>query len=121
MQATCPYCGEKFEKVNGTNIYCPHKNCQKEAAVIRQKKVDDLIKSFRKGIYANFKLFTEMLPNKGRKKLLLEPLLYRGFDEHGFYGSKRTKDDEATWHMVSNYYFRIIEEDGKKYIDFFKF
>ena len=39
--------------------------CYKRAKKIRQKKVDDLIKPFRKGIYSNYKLFEELLPNSG--------------------------------------------------------
>lgn len=120
MQATCLHCGETFTKKNGTNTYCPDKKCQKLAKRIRQKKVDDLIKEVRKGIYANFKLFSELLPNKTRRKFPLEPLLYKGFDEHAYYGSKITTNDGVVWYIVADYYFRIITDEGRKYIDLFK-
>lgn len=119
MKATCKHCGKEFEKVNGTSSYCPGKSCYKEGKKLRQKQIDDLLKKFRKGVYKNFKIFSELLPEPGGTEILLEALLYKGFDEHAFYGSFTDKS-KINWFSVGDYLFSIKLEDQKKYINIYK-
>ena len=119
MDQKCAFCGSLFKKRNGTSRYCPGKSCYKEAKKQRQKVVDDLLKSFRKGIYQNLKVFASVLPKPGTVSRPLSEMLMKGFDEHAFY---RVGLDERnqTWRFVGNYLFRISMENNLKQVIIYK-
>lgn len=111
MNANCVYCGKEFEKRNGSSRYCPGKICYTAAKRSRQKDVDDLLKSFRRGIYQNYKIFTSLLPSPGMVKKPLTDMRKLGFDDHAFYRAV-TDDKKIIWHYVGNYLFSILHEHG---------
>lgn len=120
MKTICPICGAEFEKVNGTSTYCPNKNCRKVAKRARQKIVDDLIKSFRKGIYDNFKLFSEQLANKSDTSIELNKAILKGFDENAYYKTAKDFEKDLTWHFCGNYIFSIQDIEGTKHLVIYK-
>ena len=119
MDQKCTFCGSLFKKRNGTSRYCPDKSCYQEAKKQRQKKVDDLLKSFRKGVYQNLKLFASLLPESGTVSRPLSEMLIKGFDENAFY---RVAIDtkKQTWRYVGNYLFRISIENNLKQVIIYK-
>lgn len=106
MEAICAHCGKKFVKNNGSSRYCPGRVCYLEAKRARQKTVDDLLKSFRKGIYHNMKLFKGCLLSKGSISTSLAALLYKGFDQNAYYGTM-VDNENRIWHCVGQYMFSI--------------
>ncbi|HLP36955.1 hypothetical protein [Lacibacter sp.] len=119
MNQKCAFCGNLFKKRNGTSRYCPGNSCYKEAKKQRQKVVDDLLKSFRKGIYQNLKLFVSLLPKPGSVSRPLSEMLIKGFDENAFYGVVIDKQ-KRTWQYVGNYLFNISIENNLKQVNIYK-
>jgi hypothetical protein len=52
--------------------------------------VDSLVKDIKKGLYANYKIFRELLPEAGNFQIDYDKVLKKGFDEHAFYGTTIT-------------------------------
>lgn len=119
MKQICTHCGNSFEKRNGTSRYCPDKPCYKEAKRQRQKQVDDLLKSFRKGIYQNLKLCKKLLPKSGSVSRPLNEVVRNGFDENAFYGSA-IDTQKKTWRYVGSYLFNISIENKLEVINIYK-
>lgn len=111
-------CKNEFAPVNGTAAYCSNK-CYQEVKRNRQKIVDDLVKNFRKGIYQNFKIFSELLPGSGRYKIQINNAYKMGFDENAFYGS--SKDTSGfCWLHVGDYFFCIKTENETIFLILYK-
>lgn len=106
MKTHCEYCGKEFVKVTGSSRYCPGKICYNEAKKNRQKNVDDLIKSFRRGVYRNFKIFHQLLPNIGNIQKPLKDVQSLGFDEHAYYQSL-IDQNKIVWYFSGPYLFSI--------------
>src|SRR3982750_1405229 len=86
----CKFCGKLFTPVHGNELYCcdEHKRFQK---AIVQKKFYRIIKEFRNGFLANYKLFEELLPKSGSKTYPLSQLNNRGFKPKCYYGKTETE------------------------------
>lgn len=113
----CPVCGCYFIK-KGTSVYCPDKDCYEIEKRNRQKVVDDLVKNIKKGLYANFKLFREKLPESGQIKIDYDIALKKGFDEFAYYGTYVF--DSIPWYFVENYYFKIEYKNDNRFLHIFK-
>ncbi len=57
----CSYCGKVFY-AKGTRRYCYGEVCRKAEKRYRQSIVDGLAAAIKKGLYANLKIFREVLP-----------------------------------------------------------
>lgn len=110
----CPHCGEK-NIVSGTRKYCNNNLCQKKEKSLRQALVDGLAKDIKKGLYANYKIFRERLPESGRAELDYDKALKRGFDEHAFYGTSIAKDN-TRWYKVGEYFFSIRHNEQERLV-----
>lgn len=106
-----PNCGKEFYWKYRRD-YCPDvaNTCYNNAKSIRQSVLDGIVKKTRKGLYANYKIFREYLPESGRIELDYDIALKKGFDEHAYYGSYKNPHNEF-WHMVGEYYFTISHQD----------
>jgi len=111
-------CGKELP-VHLTSAYHCNKECYKQAKKIRQKKVDDLIKAFRKGIYSNYKLFEELLPYSGRCIIDVTEARVKGFDEHAYYGTLKDPSNNI-WYTVGNYHFYIKDNTPSKLLTIYK-
>ena len=113
-----PSCQKEFVAVNGTQNYCNAK-CYGGMKKQRQKLLDDLIKDFRKGINRNYKLFNELLPERGHFKIDLEMAYKKGFDEYAHYGI--SKDEVgAKWQHVGIFCFNIGHSAGIPQLNIYK-
>ncbi len=115
MKTICAHCGQEFKKPNGSSRYCPGGECYNEAKKSRQKIVDDLIKSFRRGIYQNLKIFKELLPSAGSVSASLTDLLRDGLAPDAYYGCK-IDQNKNMWYCVGPYLFNITNESPKRVI-----
>lgn len=113
----CSYCGEVFF-AKGTRRYCYGDECQKAEKRYRQSIVDGLAAAVKKGLYANFKLFSEVLPESGQTKIDYDLALRKRFDEDAFYGTYRVGDFK--WRVVEDYYFFIEHKDDKRFLHIYK-
>ena len=113
-----PICQKEFVAVNGTQNYCNAK-CYRGMKKQRQKLLDDLIKDFRKGINRNYKLFNELLPERGHFKIDLDQAYKKGFDEGAFYGTLKNQAGEH-WHKVSPYHFHLNHKENSQTLNLYK-
>lgn len=114
----CPHCGQN-NAAWGTRKYCDNDRCQKAEKRLRQALVDSLVKDIKKGLYANYKIFRELLPEAGNFQIDYDKVLKKGFDEHAFYGTTITNHN-GRWYMVAEYYFSISHEDDKRILKIYK-
>jgi hypothetical protein len=119
MKINCAFCGKEFKKRNGSSRYCPGKTCYNAAKNDRQKEVDDLLKSFRRGFYQNYKIFKSILPSPGTIRKPLNDIIQLGFDDHAFYKAFTDKN-KLVWRYVGNYLFSILQEQGTYQIIIYK-
>ncbi len=113
----CTYCKEYFF-TTGTRNYCKGKNCYMLSKKMRQRILDGLVKDIKKGLYANFKIFQENLPESGTVKMDYDLALKSGFNENAYYGTY--KFEIYLWRMVENYYFLIEHIDDKRILHIYK-
>jgi hypothetical protein len=114
----CSYCGKVFY-AKGTRKYCYGDACRKAEKRYRQSIVDGLAAAIKKGLYANFKLFREVLPNAGEVRMDYDNALKKGFDEHAFYGTYINKHNDI-WHIVGEYYFTITHQEDDRFLHLLK-
>ncbi len=110
----CSYCGKVFF-AKGTRRYCYGDECQKAEKRYRQSIVDGLAAEVKKGLYANFKLFREVLPNAGEVRMDYDKALKYGFDEHAYYGTYINPNKDI-WRIVGEYYFTISHQDDERFL-----
>lgn len=105
----CPFCNSEFTLAHGNQVYCSAecKNNQKAAV---QYKLYGILKEFRKGYLANFKLLEKLLPKPGKKTYTLTEINSYGFKHNCFYGAFSDSDGK-TWYRVGNYSFAIFKKD----------
>lgn len=120
MKTTCPICGSEFEKKKWNSTYCPDKDCYEIAKRMRQKKLDDLLKSFRKGIKSNFDLFEELLPSNIETSIPLLEAQRRGFDQYAYYKTAKDVKFNLLWYACGPYYFSIFEDKGTEQLVIYK-
>ena len=113
----CSYCGEVFV-AKGTRKYCYGDECKNAKKRYRQSIVDGLAAEIKKGLYANYKLFCEYLPDSGQTKIDYDLALRKRFDEDSFYGTYRVGD--IKWRVVQDYYFFIEHKDDKRFLHIYK-
>lgn len=114
----CSYCGEVFF-AKGTRKYCYGDVCRKAEKRYRQSIVDGLAAAIKKGLYANFKIFREVLPNAGEVRMNYDRALKKGFDEHAYYGTYINPNKDI-WHIVGEYYFTISHQDDDRFLHLLK-
>jgi hypothetical protein len=114
----CPHCGQN-NAAWGTRKYCNNDHCQKAEKRHRQALVDGLAKDFKKGVYANYKIFRELLPEPGNFQIDYDKALKKGFDEHAFYGTSIT-EQYGIWYKVAEYYFSISHKNNKRSLQIYK-
>ena len=102
----CPFCGEQFTPIHGNQLYCSpeHKKFQKAA---NQIKLYGVLKDFRKGFLANYKLFERLLPKSGNKTFPLDQLKSSGFRPDCYFGAFINTQKE-TFYRVGEYHYRIF-------------
>lgn len=120
MTTKCTICGSEFEKKKWNSTYCPGKDCYAVAKRMRQKHLDDLIKSFRKGIKKNFELFEKLLPSKGEASIPLLDAQIKGFDQYAFYKTVKDIKFNLLWYACGPYYFSIINDKGQEQLVIYK-
>ncbi len=116
---TCNYCGSVF-RAKGTRKYCYGDECKSAEKRYRQSIVDGLAAEVKKGLYANFKLFREVLPDAGEVRMDYDKALKKGFDEHAFYGTYKNPHNDI-WRIVGEYYFTISHQDDDRFLHILKF
>jgi hypothetical protein len=118
---TCKYlyCGLEFYSKYKRD-YCPNVNdaCYKAEKSLRQSKVNALVAEIKKGLYANYKIFREFLPNIGQIRINYDDALKKGFDEHAFYSTH--KFSEVKWYMLNEYYFFIEHSNNNRFLHIYK-
>ena len=114
----CSYCGEVFV-AKGTRKYCYGDICKKEEKRYRQSIVDGLAAEVKKGLYANFKLFREVLPNAGEVRMDYDKALKKGFDEHAYYGTYKNPHNDI-WRKVGEYHFTITHKEDDRFLHILK-
>lgn len=114
----CPHCN-KINRAWGTRKYCKNNICQRAEKRKRETFVNSLVKTIRKGLYANYKLFREHLPTSGRVEINYDQALKKGFDEHAYYGTNITKENER-WYKVEEYYFAIMHKLNERLLIIYK-
>lgn len=118
---TCKYlsCGVEFYSKYKRD-YCPHVDdaCYKAEKSLRQSKINALASAIKKGLYANYKIFREFLPNSGHTKINYDIALKKGFDEHAFYSSRINNNE--LWYMLNEYYFIIKHINYDRFLYIYK-
>lgn len=105
----CHFCESDFMPSHGNRSYCSDE-CQKNQKAETQHKLYGILKEFRKGFLANFKLFEKLLPQPGKTTYPLQELNISGLKHNCFYGAF-TDTDKKTWYRVGQYSFTIFEKD----------
>lgn len=108
-KSKCPVCKAEFIKLHGNRLYCSE-DCKKDQKAATQHKLYAILKEFRKGFLANYKLFLKHLPLSGTKKMTLWQLNGEGFRADCYYGSFLTEKKE-TLYRVGEYWFQIVLEN----------
>jgi len=106
----CAYCNSTFIPKHGNQQYCSSA-CHKSQKAATQQKLYGILKEFRKGFLANYKLFEQLLPKTGKKTFALDELNNKGF-KHNCYYKASTDSEKNTWYIVSNYSFSIQKKDN---------
>ncbi len=114
----CPNCGETFEPNHGNRIYCDDK-CYDGFKKKKQRENNTLMKQFRAGFLANYKLFLELQPESGTSRMRLLQLLKKGFDQDAFYGTVLDKEKNE-WHKINDYAFKISKEKEQPVLYLYK-
>ena len=114
----CSYCGEVFV-AKGTRKYCYGDICKKEEKRYRQSIIDGLAAEIKKGLYANYKLFREVLPNAGQVRMDYDKVLKKGFDEHAYYGTYKNPYNDI-WRKVGEYHFTITHQEDDRFLHILK-
>lgn len=83
---------------------------QENQKAATQYKLYGILKEFRRGFLANFKLFEKLLPRPGKKTYPVHELNIYGFKHNCYYGVL-TDTDQKTWYRVGQYSFTIFEKD----------
>jgi hypothetical protein len=105
----CLFCGKEFMPTHGNQLYCSDE-CKKNQKAATQYKLYGILKEFRKGFLANFKLFEKLLPTSGKKTYTLPELNIYGFKHNCYYGAF-TDSEKGTCYKVGHYSFTIFEKD----------
>ena len=113
----CSYCGKVFF-AKGTRKYCYGDFCKNEEKRIRQSVVDGLAAEVKKGLYSNYKIFYEYLPESGQTKIDFDLALRKRFDEDAFYGTYKVGN--LKWRVVDDYYFFIEHSGDKRFLHIYK-
>lgn len=106
---TCPYCQNNFLQKHGNQVYCSS-SCQEQQKAETEFKLYGLIKEFRKGFLANYKLFEQVLPNTGTVTHKLSDLTNNGLKHNCFFGAFTDRNNKS-WFKVSKYQFTIFEKE----------
>lgn len=106
---SCAFCNNSFAPKHGNQQYCST-DCNKSQKAATQQKLYGIIKEFRKGFLANYKLFEQLLPKRGQQTYPLSDLNNSGFKPHCFYKAN-TDAEKNTWYIVNNYSFCIQKKD----------
>lgn len=116
----CKSCGKEFYSKYRRD-YCPEVGdiCYKHEKSLRQSVVDGLVKTIKKGLYANYKILRELQPESGESKIGYDLVLKKGFDEHAFYGTYINLNKDI-WHIVGEYYFAISHKDDNRFLHIYK-
>lgn len=111
-QNICPFCQRKFAKGHGNQVYCGD-YCRRHQKKATQNKLYGILKDFRSGFLKNFKLFEELLPQKGEKEFTLYKMRLAGFNDNCFFGTF-IDAEKKQWFRIANYRFHICIENEKK-------
>jgi hypothetical protein len=114
----CSYCGEVFV-AKGTRKYCYGDECKNAEKRYRQSIIDGLAAEIKKGLYSNYKLFCEVLPNAGEVRMDYDKALKKGFDEHAYYGTYKNPHNDI-WRKVGEYHFTITHQDDNRFLHILK-
>ena len=114
----CSYCGKVFV-AKGTRKYCYGDVCKKAEKRNRQSIVDGLAAAIKKGLYANYKLFREVLPNVGEVRMEYDIALKKGFDDNAYYGTYKNPHNDI-WRKVGEYHFTITHQDDNRFLHILK-
>jgi len=104
----CAYCTKIFVQSHGNQLYCT-KECKTYQNEATQYKLYGLLKEFRNGFLANFRLLEKLLPKKGSTQYLLEELKSYGFNPDCYFGAFADQN-KYSWHKIANYCFCVYVE-----------
>lgn len=114
----CPFCKADFDKHHGNQVYCSQE-CKRHQKAATQYKLYGILKEFRNGFLVNYKLFENLVPDSGSKKITLWQLNGMGFKPNCYYGIF-VNEKKETFYRIGGYSYQVINENQIQYIKIIK-